>query len=687
MEATTTTTPAFDLRRLIQSNDTVMAVGVILVILMMLIPLPAVMIDILVAFNLALSVGILLIALYVRSPMEFSVFPTLLLLVTVLRLGVNIAASRAILLEAEGGKVIATFGDIVLGGNYVVGVVVFLMLLIIQFVVITKGSSRVAEVSARFTLDAMPGKQLAIDADLNAGLIDEQQARRRRGEIENEADFYGAMDGASKFVQGDTIAGVIVVVVNILGGFVIGMLMHSMDAMQALQTYTILTVGAGIAIQIPSLLVSTASGLIVTRSGSDGSVGNNMLEQLSNLNALLAVAAVVMAMALIPGMPKLPFLGLGLMFSAAGYFAWRAEQTEELPDVESAPVEAPEDMYSMLMVDPLELEIGYGLIPLVSEDRADNLLRRVKGIRRQVATDLGLVLPIVRIRDNLRLTPNSYSIKLRGEEISCGEIIMDRLLAIPGSDADESLKGMPTKEPAFGLPALWIRQGDKGRAELAGYTVVDPLSVLATHLTEVIRKNAPELLGRQDVQEMLDRVKQESPAVVEGLVPDVLTLSEVQAVLRNLLQERIPIRDLGGILEVLVNTGGVTHDPVILAEAVRQSLARTITNQYRDAGGSLRVATLSPDVENLLKQSLGTVDGSLGFQLDSPTAERLIASTAASMESMARGGSQPVLLCPRELRVAFRRLIERTLPHLAVLAFSEVSKGTKVQAVGMIELR
>jgi len=686
MEATKTQTPTLDLRKMFQSNDAIMAVGVILVILMMLLPLPSVMIDILVAFNLALSVGILLISLYVRSPMEFSVFPTLLLLVTVLRLGVNIAASRAILLEAEGGKVISTFGDIVLGGNYVVGVVVFLMLLIIQFVVITKGSSRVAEVSARFTLDAMPGKQLAIDADLNAGLIDEQQARRRRGEIEQEADFYGAMDGASKFVQGDTIAGVIVVVVNILGGFIIGMVMHSMDAMQALETYTILTVGAGIAIQIPSLLVSTASGLIVTRSASEGSVGSNMLEQLSNLHALLAVAGIVTAMALIPGMPKLPFLVLGLVFAVAGYFAWRAEQIAEIPEVEAAPVEAPEDMYNMLMVDPLELEIGYGLISLVSEDRSDNLLRRVKGIRRQIASDMGLVLPIVRIRDNLRLAPNAYSIKLRGEEISSGEIILDRLLAIPGTDADESLKGMPTREPAFGLPSLWIRQNDKGRAELAGYTVVDPLSVLATHLTEVIRKNAPELLGRQDVQEMLDRVKKEYPAVIEGLVPDILSLSEVQAVLRNLLQERIPIRDLGGILEVLVNTGGVTHDPVILAEAVRQSLARTITNQYREADGSLQVLTLAPKVEALLKQSLGSVDGSLGFQLDTQSAERLIAATAASMEMMARSGAQPVLLCPRELRVAFRRLIERTLPNLAVLAFSEVSKGTRVQAVGMVDL-
>lgn len=686
MEATTTQAPTLDLRRLFQSNDAVMAVGVILVILMMLLPLPAVLIDVLVAFNLALSVAILLISLYVRSPMEFSVFPTLLLLVTVLRLGVNIAASRAILLEAEGGKVISTFGDIVLGGNYVVGVVVFLMLLIIQFVVITKGSSRVAEVSARFTLDAMPGKQLAIDADLNAGLIDEQQARRRRGEIEQEADFYGAMDGASKFVQGDTIAGVIVVVVNILGGFVIGMVMHSMDAMQALETYTILTVGAGIAIQIPSLLVSTASGLIVTRSASDGSVGSNMLDQLSNLNALLAVAGIVMAMALIPGMPKLPFLVLGLVFAVAGYFAWRAEQVEDIPEVEAAPVEAPEDMYNMLMVDPLELEIGYGLISLVSEERSDNLLRRVKSIRRQIASDMGLVLPIVRIRDNLRLAPNAYSIKLRGEEISSGEIVLDRLLAIPGTDADESLKGMPTREPAFGLPSLWIRQNDKGRAELAGYTVVDPLSVLATHLTEVIRKNAPELLGRQDVQEMLDRVKREYPAVIEGLVPEILSLSEVQAVLRNLLQERIPIRDLGGILEVLVNTGGVTRDPVILAEAVRQSLARTITNQYREADGRLQVLTLAPPVEALLKQSLGSVDGSLGFQLDTGTAERLIAATAASMETMARSGAQPVLLCPRELRVAFRRLIERTLPNLAVLAFSEVSKGTRVQAVGMVDL-
>ena len=686
MTATTSTSPTINLRRIFQSNDAIMAVAVVMIIIMMLIPLPSVLIDILVAFNLALSVSVLLISLYVKSPMEFSVFPTLLLLVTVLRLGVNIAASRAILLEAEAGKVIATFGDIVLGGNYVVGVVVFLMLLIIQFVVITKGSSRVAEVSARFTLDAMPGKQLSIDADMNAGLIDEQQAKRRRKEIEQEADFYGAMDGASKFVQGDTVAGVIVVVVNIVGGFVIGMLMHSMEIMQALETYTILTVGAGIAIQIPSLLVSTASGLIVTRSGSDGSLGSNMFAQLSNMNALFAVSGIILALALIPGMPKLPFFVLGVGFASAGYFSWRGEQVEETPVVEAAPVETPEDMYSVLLVDPLELEIGYGLIPLVSDERADNLLRRVKGIRRQVANDMGLVVPIVRIRDNLRLSPNAYSIKLRGEEISSGEIILDRLLAIPGSDADASLKGMPTKEPAFGLPALWVRQNDKGRAELAGYTVVDPLSVLATHLTEVIRNNAPELLGRQEVQEMLDRVKQESPAIVNGLVPDVLSLSEVQAVLRNLLRERIPIRDLGGILEVLVNTGGVTRDPVILAEAVRQSLSRTISNQYREMDDSLYVFTLAPTVETRLKQSLGSVDGGLGLQLEADYAERLIAKTATSMEHLAKQGHQPVLLCPRELRIAFRRLVERSLPNLAVLAFSEVSKGTRVQAVHMVDI-
>jgi|DewCreStandDraft_1066081.scaffolds.fasta_scaffold08172_3 flagellar biosynthesis protein FlhA len=676
------------LSALLRSSDAFLALAVMVIIGLMIVPLPPFTLDLLIALNLALSVGILLIAMYIQEPLDFSVFPSLLLLVTLFRLGLNISASRLILLQADAGKVITTFGNFVVGGNYVVGVVVFLTLMIIQFVVITNGAGRVAEVAARFTLDAMPGKQLSIDADLNAGIITEAEARQRRRLIEAEADFYGAMDGASKFVKGDAVAGVAIVLVNILGGFIIGMWQLKMSLLEALQTYTLLTVGAGLVIQIPALLVSTASGLIVTRTASESSLGGDVVHQFANPRALAVAAGMILLLALVPGLPKLPFLLVGALIGGVTWAVRRRQAQPPPPPAAptTAELEGPQAVAGLLQVDPLELEIGYGLIPLAGEDQAENLLRRVSAIRRQIALELGIILPKVRIRDNLHLPPNTYRIKLRGEEVARGELMLDRYLAIAATEIEEELPGIPTREPAFGLPARWISEGQRARAELLGYTVVDPLSVVATHLTEVIRNYAPYLLGRQEVRDLLNAIKEQAPAVVEDVVPDLLSLGEVQDVLHNLLRERVSIRDLPTILEALANQARLTRDTDGLSEAARQALARSLTNQYKAEDGRLHVFTLSPALETRLKAALTPTERGMGFQIDPGLAQELLLKISQEMEKMAQQGYQPVLLCSREIRLALRRLTERALPNLAILAFSEVWPRVEVQAHGMVEI-
>jgi flagellar biosynthesis protein FlhA len=680
------------LQGLLRSKDMVMAFSLVLLVVLMLVQLPPILIDLLIASNIAIAIGIVLMTMYINSPVEFSAFPTVLLLVTLLRMGTNIAISRSILLEGSAGSIIETFGNLVVGGNYVVGFVIFMIIMIIQFVVINSGTGRVAEVAARFTLDAMPGKQMAIDADLNAGLIDEMQARQRRKAIETEADFYGAMDGSSKFIRGDAIAAIIILVIDIVGGFAVGMLQRGMTLDVALQNYVLVTIGAGLAVQVPSLLVSSAAGLIVTRSTSESSLGNDLFSQLSNFN-VLAIAAIIMGlMMLIPGLPKIPFAVLAIGLGAAAYFVNKMKD-EERQVAETAIVEAPaaptepetpEQMLSMVVVDPVELEIGYSLIPMIEDNSQDNLLRRITGIRRQIMMELGLILPVVRIRDNLHLPPQSYRIKVRGQEVASSEIILDRLLAIPGNEVSNQIQGISTTEPAFGLPATWIIESEQNRAEILGYTVVTPLSVLSTHLTEVVRAHAPELLSRQMVQEMLDQLRQKSPASVDGVVPEMIGLGEVQSVMRNLLNERIPIRDLAGILEVLANHAQVTRDPNILAEAVRQSIANTISSQYRDETNTLHVFTLSPQLEAALRNALIMSENGPSFQIDAMTAQQMISSIGNQMENLARSGHFPILLCPREFRMALHRLIEQSLPNLVVMAFSEVSQGTKVKAYGSV---
>ncbi len=681
------------LQGLLRSKDIIMALSLVVLVGMLLIPLPAFLVDLAVALSIAISIGIVLLTMFIKQPMEFSIFPTVLLLVTLFRLGINVSVSRLILLSGDAGQIITTFGNLIVGGNYVVGVVIFLILMIIQFVVINSGAGRVAEVAARFTLDAMPGKQMAIDADLNAGLIDETQARQRRKSIEAEADFYGAMDGASKFVKGDAMAAVIIMLVNIIGGFVIGVLQRGMPLVTALQTYVLLTIGAGLAIQVPSLLVSAAAGLIVTRSTSETSLGNEVSAQVSNFNVLAVGAVVVALMMLVPGLPTLPFaivsfgLGVGAFFvNKEQTIATAIEVASNMPVSRPSEPETPEQMLEMVVVDPIELEIGYSLIPIIDEDSQDNLLSRIISIRRQLMSEIGLILPVVRIRDNLRLPPQSYRIKIRGQEVALNEIMLDRLLAIPGSDIEEPVQGTPTSEPAFGLPAIWIGTAEQNQAELKGYTVVTPLSVLCTHLTEIIRSHSSDLLGRQLVQEMLNQLRQRSPASVDGVVPEMLNLGEVQAVLRNLLRERVPIRDLSGILEVLANNASMTRDPHILAEAVRQSMANTISSQYKDDANTLHVFTLAPQLEATLRSSLVASEGSPGFQIDATLAQRILVKTGEQMEVLAQLGHVPVLICPRELRLALKRLVEQSLPNLVIMAFSEVGQGLKVKAHGIVKL-
>jgi flagellar biosynthesis protein FlhA len=695
MVASNPPSPLTSLQALLKSRDIALAFALIVLVALMIVPIPPFLLDLLVALNLAISIGTMLLTMYISQPMQFSVFPTFLLLITLFRLGINIAASRLILLDGNAGKVISAFGSLIVGGNYVVGIIIFLILMIIQFVVINSGAGRVAEVSARFTLDAMPGKQLSIDADLNAGLIDETEARQRRKAIETEADFYGAMDGASKFVRGDSIAAIIIMLVNVLGGFVIGMVQHGMSVTQALQDYTLLTVGAGLAVQIPALLVSSSAGLIVTRSTSEKSLGNDLFGQLANFNMLTVAAGMVCILAFVPGIPKLPFLGVAALIAGGAYVVSNKEKKDRAALVAPAAgsgsavatePETPEDMLTMVVTDPMELEIGYSLIPLIDNDASDNLLRRITGIRRQIMAELGLILPVVRIRDNLRLQPSQYRVKIRGQEVAKGELMLGYLLAIPGNESDPNLKGISTTEPAFGLPAQWISDAEQGRAELMGYTVVNPLSVLSTHLTEIIRSYGPDLVNRQMVQEMLNQLKSKSPASVEGVIPELLTLSEFQTVLRNLLRERVPIRDLSGVLEVVANNANMTRDPYILAEAVRQTMAHTLSSQYRDENNVLHVFTLDPQLESALRSSLGNTDNGVGFQIDASLAQLILKRTGDQMEKLAATGHLPVLLCPRELRLAFRRLVEQSLPTLIVLAYSEVSTGTKVKAYGMVDM-
>jgi flagellar biosynthesis protein FlhA len=673
--------------------DLTMGFAAVIVIGLMVIPLPSVMLDVLLAINITAALTILLVSMYVSESLEFSVFPSLLLVMTLFRLGLNVAATRLILLEGEAGAVIGAFGSFVVGGNFVVGVVVFLILMIIQFVVITNGAGRVAEVAARFTLDAMPGKQLAIDADLNAGLINEGEARARRKKIEQEANFYGAMDGASKFVRGDAIAAVVIVLVNIFGGFGVGVLQQGMSLTDALRNYTLLTVGDGLVTQIPALLISTATGIMVTRSASESNLGRDVLGQFGrNPRALAIAGGVLLLLAAIPGLPKLPFVLIG---GSALLGAWamsraierNAAAVDAAQAVESAQAaKQPENVADLLQVDPMELEIGYGLIPLVDQEQGGNLLSRITMIRRQLALDLGVVLPTIRVRDNLQLRPNTYVVKLRGVEVARGELMVTHFLAMNPGTAEDGLEGVQTTEPAFGLPALWIGQGQRETAELLGYTVVDPSSVLTTHLTEVIKAHAPAILGRQDVKSLTDNLRRDYPALLDELVPNLLTLGDIQKVLQNLLKERVSVRDLVTVLESVADAARTTKDPDLLTEFARRGLGRQISAQYKDEENNLHSMMLAPQVDQLLASALQQTDQGTMIAIDAPTAQRLIGRIGREMERMAQQGLQPVLLCSSRLRLPLKRLTERSLPNLVVLSFGEIVAQVNVVSAGLVTL-
>lgn len=674
-------------------KDLSVLIAVIMIVVMMVIPLPTLLLDFLLIVNIALALTILLVAMNTKEPLEFSIFPSLLLLTTLFRLALNVSTTRSILTNADGGKVIEAFGNFVVGGNYVVGFVVFLILIIIQFIVITKGSERVAEVAARFTLDAMPGKQMAIDADLNTGMISEQDARERRKKISQEADFYGAMDGASKFVKGDAIAGIIIFIINIIGGFIIGSTIHNMGFAESAGTFTLLSVGDGLVSQIPALLISTATGIVVTRAASEGNLGDDITGQIFAYPKLMYVVASTIfllgAFTPIGLFSTLPIAGL---LAFGGYQMQRAllrkeeEAVVEKEEDELEGVRRPETVVNLLHVDPIEFEFGYGLIPLADSNQGGDLLDRVVMIRRQFALDMGFIVPVIRIRDNIQLRPNEYVIKLKGNQVAQGEIFLDHYLAMSHGMEDDSITGIETVEPAFGLPALWLDEEMKERAELYGYTVVDPPSVVATHLTEVIKKHSYELLDRSAAKHLLDHLRETHAPLVEELVPNLMSIGEVQKVLQNLLKEKVSIRDLPTIFETLADYATYSKNTQLLTEYVRQALSRQITKQFSKQGEPMQVLTAGPGLEKRIAESLQQTEQGQYLALDPDTAERIYEALNEQIHRLLQMGTQPILLTTPAIRSHVRQLIERMLPDVPVLSYNELEPDVEVQNIGVVNL-
>ncbi len=679
-------------RELLLRSDVTIAFGLVLILLLMILPIPPILLDIFLSMNITVALLILITALYTSRALDFAIFPSVLLVTTLFRLSLNVASTRLILLRGDegpgaAGSVIQSFGQFVVGGNYVVGIVIFTILVIINFMVITKGAGRVAEVSARFTLDAMPGKQMAIDADLNAGLISDEEARSRRKEIASESDFFGAMDGASKFVKGDAIAGIIITLINICAGIVIGVMQKGMPVADAASNYTILTVGDGLVGQIPALIISTGAGIMVTRTAGDEDFGTEMKRQFSvHPRALWVVSAILFAFALIPGLPKIPFFILSLAMAAV---AWKVNkgQTRALVEEETSEAAPPkqieeENYEQMLSVDLLEMEVGYGLIPLVDTAQNGELLPRIKSIRRQFTLDMGFIVPPVHIKDNLQLKPNEYAIILKGVKIGGGELLPGHYLAMNPGTATEVIKGIETIEPAFKLPAVWISEDKKERAQIAGYTVVDNTTVVATHLSELIKSHGYELLGRQETQNLLDNLAQQYPKLVEELVPNLLSLGIIMRVLQNLLREGVSIRDLRTILETLADWAPVVQDPDQLTEHVRAVMARSISNNYSDDGQVLEVMTFDRHVENKIQEALQHTNQGTYLALEPGFAQALINSLSKTLQNIA--GSTPVLLCTPAIRLHVKRLTERYLPGLAIISHNEIAPHLKVRSIGTV---
>lgn len=675
-------------------SDVLVAVGVVLILIFMIVPIPPFLLDLSLTISITLSIIILLVSSYVRRPLDFSVFPSILLIATLMRLSLNIASTRLILTRGEegteaAGKVIKAFGEFVVSGNFVVGLIVFIILVIINFIVITKGAGRIAEVSARFTLDAMPGKQMSIDADLNAGLIDEKEARRRREEISREADFYGAMDGASKFIRGDAIASIIIMIVNIIGGILVGVLQKGMPIGDAVETYIILTIGDGLVSQIPALITSTAAGIVVSRAATESNLGQDILQQLFKSPKTLATASgVLLLLGLIPGLPHIPFLIIAIVSGAVAYILSTKEkkQKEAPPQVETAeerPLSVEAQIESLLKVDPISLEIGYNLIPLVEGD--SSLVERIRSLRKQIALEMGYIVPSIHIRDNLMLKPSQYSILIKGVEIATAEVIPGRFLAI-GARLGQGLDGIPAKDPAFGVDSLWIEEKDTSQAQILGFTVVDVISVMVTHIREVLKNYGYELLGKQETQRLLDNLAKTAPRVVDDLIPNQLTLSQVQKVLQNLLRERVSIRDLQTILETLSEYASVTKDPDLLTEYVRQALSRRITKSVQNPDGSVSAVLLDPSIERTLLESLHTTQQGINFAPDPVMMEKIIEKLKIISDEATIKGYQPVLVCSQTLRRFLKRAIERALPSLPVLSPQEIAQGVKVLMLATVKI-
>jgi len=672
-------------------GDLLFPIAIICIILMIIIPVPLGLLDLLLSINITISLVILLISMFNTEPLQFSIFPSVLLITTLFRLALNISSTRNILSRGDAGEVIAAFGDFVIGGDAVVGFIVFVIITIVQFLVITKGSERVAEVAARFTLDAMPGKQMAIDADLNAGLITENDARARRQKVQRESDFYGAMDGATKFVKGDAIAGIIITVVNILAGFALGSLRMGIGIGEALSRFTLLTVGDGLVSQIPALMISTATGIVVTRAASDSNLGEDVIAQLFSRAYVMYIAAAVLAGLALTPMPDLPFLAMAALFAYLGYrFREKTRQGAELEpapegEARSEEIRRPENIIPLLQVDPIELEFGYGIIPLADPNQGGDLFDRLVMIRRQIALEYGVVVPMIRLRDNIQLEPNQYIIKIKGAEVAQGSIMFDQFLAMNPGNVEGDIDGIDTVEPAFGLPAKWINENDRERAEVMGYTVVDPSSIISTHLTEVIKRHSHELLGRQEVKQLIDNLRENNSTLVDELIPSQMSIGDVQKVLQNLLREGVSIRDLVTIAETLADYSSVTRDANVLTEYVRQGIGRMLTRSYV-TGRQLKVVTLDQELESRLMQAIKQSDSGTYLSLEPMESQAIINSLAVQIQSLLSMGEQPIVLTAPIVRLYFKRLTEQYIPDLVVLSYNELESSIEVKSVGMVTL-
>ncbi|GIN70458.1 flagellar biosynthesis protein FlhA [Bacillus sp. J14TS2] len=674
-------------------KDIAVLSSVILIVAMLVIPFPPWLLSLLIITNISLALLVLLTSMNMNEALQFSIFPSLLLLLTLFRLGLNVSTTRSILSKGDAGGVVETFGTFVTGGNILVGLVVFAILIVIQFIVITKGAERVSEVAARFTLDAMPGKQMSIDADLNAGVISEHEARDRREKVSRESDFYGAMDGASKFVKGDAIAGIIIVFINLLFGIIIGMVQQGLPIGEAAVKYSMLTVGDGIVSQIPALLISTATGIVVTRAASEGNLGSDIMKQLFSDSKMLYIAAVtIFLLGLFTTINNLLTIPIAATLAIGGMMISRApaiseadlldQQTEE---AEAEDLKSPESVVNLLHVDAIEFEFGYGLIPLADVNQGGDLLDRVVMIRRQLALELGIVIPVVRIRDNIQLEPNAYRIKIKGNEMAKGELLLDHYLAMsPGGE--DTLEGIDTIEPSFGLPAKWITEEVKEQAEILGYTVVDPPSVVSTHITEVLKANAYELLGRQETKQLIDHLQETYPILVEEVTPNPLTIGEVQKVLAKLLKENVSIRNMTIIFEALADYAKMTSDPDLLAEYVRQALARQITKQYVNENETLHVITVSAKIEKIIADSVQQTEHGNYLSIEPTDSQAILESTANQIEQQSLRQQTPILLCSPAVRMYFRQLTERYFPNVPVLSYNELEADVEVQSSGVVSI-